>query len=176
MCDPVSAMMALTVASTAVSTVGGIQSSKAQQAMADYQGQLADVNAINADRAARDALERGELDALKHGREVAKLRGQQIQRMAASGVEVGYGSSGDLLGDTDVLAAEDTGRIYENANREAEGYRINAANYRADAAGSRMEKANLKTSMVINAGSTLLEGASTLTGQYAKYGKPKFGK
>lgn len=176
MCDPVSAMAVLTVASTAVSTVGGIQSSRGQQAMATYQGQLADINAINADRAARDALERGELDAVKHGREVAKLRGDQIRRMASSGVEVGFGSSGDVLGDTDLLAAEDTARIYENVNREAEGYRINASNYRAEAEGARAERSNLKTSMVINAGSTLLEGASQLSGQYAKYGKPKFGK
>jgi len=163
-----------TVAATAVSAYGLNRQAQGQQAALDYQGQLAEVNAVRADKAARDALERGELSAIEHGRNVAKLRGQQIAKMAGSGVEVGYGSSGDVLGDTDVLGAEDLGRIHENAYREAEGFSVNASNYRAEGAGLKAQSANVRTAAIIDTGSTLLNGATQLGGTWAKYGKPKF--
>lgn len=175
MCDPVT-MTVLTIASIATTAVGGIQSGRAQQAAARYQGQLQDINAINADRAARDALERGELDAVKHGREVAALRSRQELSFASQGLDLGFGSPADVVGDTNRLGNEDNARIYENAGREAEGFRINAQNYRAGAAGSRAEASNIGTATIINTGSTLLSGASQLAGQWKKYGTPKFGK
>lgn len=182
MCDPVTISAAVGffsanaasiaavsgVAATGLSVAGGIQQGKSQQAMARYQGQVADINAISADRAARDALERGELDAVKHGREVAQLRARQQHAYASSGVELGFGSPLDVVGDTNVLANQDNARIYENAGREADSYRINAGNYRANAAGARAEAANAGTSMIINAGSTLLAGASQVAGGWAR--------
>lgn len=160
----------LTLASTGVGVAGALQSSKAAQASANYQGQLADINALNADRAARDALERGTLDAVKHGREVAKLRGQQTQAFASQGLDLGFGTPLDTAGDTAMLAAEDNRTIAENAAREADSFRINAQNYRADAAGARAAGANARTAGLINAGTTLLNGATQIGGQFAKYG------
>lgn len=172
MCEPATLTaltLALTAASTGVGVVGAIQGGKVAQASANYQGQLADINAINADRAARDALERGTLDAVKHGREVAKLRGQQTQAFASQGLELGFGTPADVAGDTTMLGREDSRTIAENSAREADSFRINAQNYRADAAGSRVAGANAKTASVINAGSTLLNGATQMTGTWAKY-------
>lgn len=165
--------MALTAASTGLSIAGGIQSSKASQAQATYAGQLADVNAQNADVAARDALERGQLDAVAHGRQVAQLRGQQVVDTAASGIELGFGTPADIAVDTALMANEDRARIAANAGREADSFRISASNYRADAAGSRAAAAAEKSSMLINAGSTLLGGATQLAGTWKKYGPPK---
>jgi hypothetical protein len=128
MCDPVT-MTVLTIASVATTAVGGIQSGRAQQAAARYQGH-----------------------------------------------DLGFGSPADVVGDTNRLGNEDNARIYENAGREAEGFRINAQNYRAGAAGSRAEASNIGTATIINTGSTLLSGASQLAGQWKKYGTPKFGK
>lgn len=176
MCDPATATLILTAAAGASATIGGIQSAKQQQAGLNYQAQLNDVNAVNAQRAARDALERGELDAVKHGREVAQLRGSQQVSVAQAGIEAGFGSPLDIATDTDLLAAEDTRTIYENANREAEGYRINAANYKAEAAGNRAQSKNVGTQAIIDAGSTVLSTASQMGGQWQKYGKPKWGK
>lgn len=174
MCDPAT-LTVMTLASGAISLYGGIQSSKAQQASLRYSAQLNDINSVYADRAARDALERGELDALAHGRTVAKLRGEQTVAAASQGLDLGFGTPLDVAQDTDVLAAEDTGRIYSNAEREAQGYRINAQGYRNQAAGDRAARANEKTSMYINAGSTILNTATQIGGQWAKYGKPSFG-
>jgi len=172
MCEPATlATIALvsSAASTATGVVGSLQAGKAQSASARYQGQLADINAEYADRAARDALDRGEFDALAHGRKVAQLRGKQTRDMAANGLELGYGTPLDIATDTDVLAAEDNSRIFANAMRESEGYRINAQGYRNEGAGARAAGANARTASYINAGSTLLDGASSLAGTWTKY-------
>lgn len=174
MCDPVTATLVLTAASGAAATYGGIQNSKGQQAMLNYQAQVGDINAVYADRAARDALERGELDVLAHGRQVAKLRGEQTLGAASQGLDVSFGTPLDIAGDTAVLAAEDAARLSSNAENEAQGYRINAQNYRNDAAGNRAAKANEHTSMIIGAGTTLLNTAAQLSGTWAKYGGGKF--
>jgi hypothetical protein len=185
MCDPVTLTAFTTFVSTnaatiaAVSTVAagattayGIQrQAQAQSAGLKYQAQLDEVNAVNADRAARDALERGELDAVAHGRQVRELRGRQIAAQASENLELGFGSPLAILQDTDLLAAEDRATIYENANREAEGYRISASNARASAAGNMAQRSNVKTAAILDSASTVLNTATQLGGQWAKYGK-----
>lgn len=165
---------AATVAAAGVTAYGQVTAAQGQRAGLKYQSQLAEVNAVNADRAAREALERGELDAVAHDRQVRQLRGRQIAAQAAQGLELGFGSPLDILTDTDLLAAEDRANIYENANREAEGYRISAANYRADAEGNRAQRANTRTQMIIDLGSTALSTATQLGGTWKKYGAPKW--
>lgn len=167
MCDPVTGTaIALTAASGATSAYGQVQAGKAKSRAARYEAQVADINAQYADRDARDALERGELDALAHGRQVAKTRGEQTASMAAQGLELGYGSPLDVVTDTDLLAAEDRGRIYENAEREAQSYRIKASNYRSSARGSRLAASAAMSGAYIGAGSTLLGTAAQAFGQY----------
>lgn len=168
-------MTAATVAAGAVTAYGQYTGAQAQRAGLKYQSQVDEINAVNADRAAREALERGELDAVAHDRQVRQLRGAQIASQAAQGLELGFGSPLDILTDTDLGAAEDRATIYENANREAEGYRINASNYRASAEGARAQRANTKTQMIIDMGSTALTTATQLGGQWKKYGAPKWG-
>lgn len=166
-------MTGLSAVSTGLGVIGGLQQSRAQQAQLRYQSQLAGINADQADAAARDALERGELDAIAHGRQVAALRGQQRSQFAAAGLEADYGTPLDIANDTSLLSAEDTSRIYSNAEREAQGYRINASNYRAEAAGASAARSASKASMFINAGSTLIGGATQIGATWAKYGKPR---
>ena len=160
---------AATIGSTALSTVGGIRSSQAAQGQATYQSQLAEINANRADVASRDALERGTLDAVAHGRQVAALRGRQSAASNAAGLEAGYGTPADVANDTTMLAGEDARRITLNAERESDSYRINAANYRTEAVGARAARSASRSSMYVNAGSTLLGGASQIAGSWAKH-------
>lgn len=174
MCDPtggIATMAALTVASTGLTMYGQAKSSKANQAAYAQASQLAMFNAKTEDVAAADALARGEEEAIAHGRQVAALRGTQTASMAAEGLELGFGSALDVETDTDLLAAEDANRIRQNASREADSHRISAVNYRAEAAGATAARKAEKSSMLINAGSTLLSGASQIAGLQMKYGK-----
>lgn len=188
MCDPVTmtAMVTFvtthaatiaavgTVAATGLSVAGISQQAKAQKASATYQAQLADVNATYADRAARDAIERGNFDALKHGRQQAQLRAQQTAGAAASGLDLSFGSPSDIAMDTDVLGSQDRGRIAENANREADSYRISAQGYRNSSAGSRAERSNIGSAAMLDSASTLIGGATKIAGGFAKYGSNSY--
>lgn len=185
MCDPVTlttigtfvgahaAAIATTAAvgSTGLAVAGQVQASKAAQASANYQSQVANINARSADQQAQDAIARGEEDAQAHGQRVAQLRGQQTASMAAMGLELGYGSPLEIAQDTSLGAAQDARRLRENAGREADSYRISAANSRTDAVSARASGQAAKSSMLINAGSTILGGAGQLAGIQHKYGK-----
>lgn len=173
MCDPtggVATMAALTVASTGLKVMGGVQTSKANQAAYQHASEIAQFNAAQAERGSKDAMDRGEEEAVAHGREVAALRGTQEATWGSSGVEMGYGSTADVATDTDLLAAEDAARIRQNAQRESRGYSISAENYRQEARGAQMSKSAERKSMYINAASTLVSGASQLAGMKYKYG------
>lgn len=107
-------------------------------------------------------MERGELEAILKGREIAQLRGQQKTAQAANGV---YGASNDrTLADTDLLGAEDMGAIRENANRESQGFRISAANYEAERRAQKRQARNAVISTVFDVGTTLLGGAQQIGG------------
>ncbi len=102
---------------------------------------------------AQDALARGDEAASDLAKEQASLRGQQRAALAASGVEIDFGSAGKIQSDTASMQREDMRRLRQNARREAWGYSVEAA--MADSAAQ-----NAVISTVLNTGSTLLEGAS----------------
>lgn len=133
-------------AATAVSTLGAItggvsayEQARAAEGMARTQ--------------ARDALTRGDEAAADLAKEQAVLRGRQRAALAASGVEVDYGSAGKIQDDTTAMQREDQRRLAQNAAREAWGYSVEAAMARASAKGAVVNT-------VLDAGSTLLAGAS----------------
>lgn len=140
------AATALQGAATVASTVGAItagigqhQQAKAAEAAARTQ--------------AKDALARGDQAAADLAKEQSGFRGQQIAALAASGAEVGYGSANQIQQDTLMLQREDQRRVQENARREAWGYSVEGA----------MQRSAAKAAVVnttLNAGSTLLAGAS----------------
>lgn len=170
MCDPVS----LTIAATAVSAAGTIFGGIQQSQMHRYEAGITQNNAIYADRQAADALERGKQAQVDHFRKVAALKGQQTAAFAAEGVDVGFGSPLDVLGDTAVMGMEDAFRLAENANREAQGYRIEAQNYRAQRSASKAAATNTLISTAFDTASTILGGASQVGAGIGKYGAPSW--
>lgn len=160
MCDPVT----LTVAATAVAAGGQLYSGMAQRAQGRYESRVAQQNAGIERRAAADAMERGEVEQMRHFRRVAQAAGEQRARQAASGVDVNFGSAADLLSDVRMIGYEDSATIAENTVREARGYEVNAANYvmQGRAARSRGNAAMVGSS--INAFSTILGGAKQISG------------
>lgn len=165
------ALLSLTAASTGLGVMSSVQAGQQEKARAVYSGQLADVNRTNASQAARDAIERGQQDLIAQGRRIGAVRGAQTAALAASGVDVSFGSAADVAGDTTALGRQDLATVANNAQREADSYRISAANYRDQAAGSYASAGAAGGNTLISAGSTLLEGAQRFGGQYLKYGK-----
>lgn len=158
----------LTLASTVIGAVGAIQQGQAASAAAEYQAQVGEMNAILAERRARDADERGKLEEQKKRQEVARIKGQQRAAMGANGVDLTFGSPLDTLVDTAVLGELDALTIRTNTAREAYEHRVDAVNKRAGAELSRMKGESAKTAGYLSAAGTVLTGAGKSYGDYRK--------
>ena len=159
MCDPVSGMI---IASTAVAAIGkGVEAAnKAHQYK--YEARVATRNAALENEAARDAIDRGRVEAQRQYRKIGQVKGAQNAAMAANGVDLAFGSALDVQRDTAMLGAEDIGQIYKGSAQEVRGFEINASNYRAQARGARMRKKGAIVEGVFDVASTALDGATQL--------------
>lgn len=135
----------LTAAQTATSVIGDRKAAKAAQQSGDLQ--------------ASDAIARGEEAARHIGSDSRLLEGGQRVAFGASGVDIGTGSAADVISSDQRRALIDEQAARTNASREAFGFmqqgKAAAQGYRNRATGS------------------LLNGASTLYGQYRAAGLNK---
>lgn len=159
-------MTMLTIGSTVMGAVGAIQQGQAASASARYQAKVSDMNARLADKAAKDALERGALEEQKQRQKTAQLLGAQQAGMAANGVDITFGSPLDLLVDTATLGELDALTIRSNAYREERDIRQQGANYRGQAGALRAEASSASTGGFLSAVGTVLGGGSKAYGQY----------
>jgi hypothetical protein len=171
----------LTIASTALSVLGGINGAKAEKSQLKYQAAVENNNAIIADQNAKfedqraaDARTRGVQEELQQRRKVNQLMGEQAASAAGAGVQVNSGSPLDIMSDTVMLGESDAKTIRQNAAREAFGYEQNAYNYRYSGtnhkAQSNIYQSSAKNISPLMAGvKPLLNGVSTLAGNWDKY-------
>jgi hypothetical protein len=175
------AMTILAIASTATSAVGQVRAGKAAkrageagQRAAEGQAELFDYNAAIADLQAKDALARGMEEESRFRRGVQGMIGGQRAAIAASNVDVSYGSAVDVQADTAMLGELDALTIRTNAAREAWGFKVAAVDYQKRAEITRREGVQLaaagreqQKAMFIGAGATIIGGgASALQQRY----------
>lgn len=134
------------------------QASASQKAQAKYQGKVADNNALMAEYARQDANQRGGEAAVKAQQETRRLRGAQVTRLAANGLDLNSGTAAAILDDTDYFGQQDAQAIRNNAARQAWGYQVEGQNltssaemYRATAAAEK-PWASAVTSLLGSAG------------------------
>ncbi len=142
--------------SAAGTVVGGVNEAKALR----YRAKVDERNAALDRASAQDALKRGRIEEERQGRRTAQLIGQQRAAAAANGVEVDFGSMGDLQGDSRMLGYEDARTLRENSSRESRGYEINAWNRQASASANRAAASATMWKTAFDAGGQLLSGAS----------------
>lgn len=122
--------MGLTAAFAGVQAVGAYRSSQAQKIGMRANATMQDNNAQIAEWQASQALQNGQVQEGGKRLETAALYGRERAALAASGVDLGYGSATDVLTSTKVLGEADAMQIHDNALREAWGYRTQATAYR----------------------------------------------
>lgn len=113
-----------------------------QQDAAESSAELMDYNAAVSDLQARDATERGELEAQRFRSRTRVLVGEQRAGIAAGNVDVGYGSAVDVQADATFLGELDALTVRTNAAREAWGFRVQAVDDRKRAEVTRKEGVN----------------------------------
>ncbi|MEO9131508.1 MAG: hypothetical protein ABI240_09895 [Sphingomonas sp.] len=158
MCDPITLMVAATVAKTAGSVVSGI----GQKQVLDYQAQVADQNSKLAEDQAQDSIQNTNLEAQRRYRDLAQTKGRQVAAMAANGIDLSFGSAGDLQRDTAATGAEDLAQLYKGGNERTRGFEINAFNARAEAAGDRAKGKGALTDGIFGGFATALGGAASV--------------
>lgn len=162
MCNPV---LALTVASTAVTAAGQIQGGIYQSQMARYRAQVAQQNKANTREAANDVIVQGQDQQRQLGREVAARVGSQEARMAAGNIDVTTGSAARVILDTEMIGAEDSVAMSENLRRQVRARQIDAFNLESESRAARAEARQAKIATGFAVASTFLGGAK----QYADF-------
>lgn len=144
----------LTVASTAFSVYGAIQSANAEASAAKYNAKVADQNA-------NIARQQAAADEDRQRRIAAKTMGGIRANYGASGVTL-EGSPLDVIEESAANAKLDELNIRYNGELQAMGFQ-NTANL------DRSRAANAKTSGYLTAGSALLVGGSKSYNAYKSY-------
>lgn len=138
-------------ASALAGVVGGVssyQSGKSQQAVAEYNAQQNEMQAL-------DARARGGQEANMKRMEVKQALAKQNAQLAASGVDTSVGSSLTLSGDTAWAGELDARTIEVNALRQAYGFQ-------SQSVGSRLQgKAAMRNARGESFG-TLLSGVGSV--------------
>jgi len=127
------ASIGATLFSGLASFSGQRQEAAAQQAAANYQAAVARRNAALAERAAKDAIERGKVEEGAAAAEARRLIGRQRVVLAGGGQDVGLGSALDITSETAALSAIDQATIRRNAELEAADLRTRGAGFTSEA-------------------------------------------
>jgi len=159
MCNP-TAMAVTQLVGTGIRMYGQLSAANAASNQADFNAQVAANNAAIANENADAALDKGEADKRDQRRETRQRIGLQKAQLAAAGFGVSGGSSIDILGDTAALGELDVLRIGVDADNRATNFRNQSSNFSESASFGRKSSSNRKKAGFINAGSTLITGAS----------------
>lgn len=163
--------IAATLASTAIGVVGSIQQGKASSSQAAYQAQVSKNNAILAERAAKDAEDRGRVAALNTRNRTKQLIGHQRTQLAANGILVDKGSALDIVADTAQIGETDALTNENNADREAANYRAQAGNFTADAQLASLRGSQSLNSSYFSAGGVALDGLGQVANKWYTFKK-----
>jgi len=171
MCDPVT-LTVLAIGSTVLTAGAQVYSGMAANAQGKYEAKIANQNAALSREAAKDAQNRQAIAQQQHWRKVAAALGMQRAQAAALGLDVNFGSPGDLQEDTLMIGYEDASTINENFAKEVKGYDIEAANYTME---GRAAKARGKAALVgglLSGAGTILSGATQVAKMNAANSNP----
>ena len=149
-------LLGLTAAQTAYGVAGDLKNAKSARKQGDYEGGMYD-------RAAADAIARGDEAANQTAAAGRALTGAQRAALAAQGIDIESGSASDVISSDERLNALDVMTIHNNADREALGLKQQAKFARM---GGRNAAAGYKNQI----GSTLLGGSGQMVDIYRRYG------
>lgn len=154
------ALAGASMAGSAVSAYGQLQSSQAASTAANYNAQVAENNAGISTQQAMWVGQKGVQAASNSQMKTAATVGSIKANQGASGVEIGTGSNADVVTSAREVGMLDALTIRSNAAREAYGYQTQAVSEKAQAQLDRFAAKNDISAGKINAATTLLGGAA----------------
>lgn len=153
----------------AMEAVGSYYGALSQKSALNYQAALAELNAQQSEKSAQQELYRGNEAVAQSTLRAGQVKSSQRAAMAANGVDLGVGSSVEILTSTDMAKDQDKNTIEANAIRSAWGYRVQATNQKNQAAIDRTSARSI--SPVSSAASSLLGSATSMASSYYNLNK-----
>lgn len=164
------AAIASSVVGTGLSVMGQQQAAAAQRQQADYAAAVAQNNKTLAERAATDALQRGEIEEAKKRQQTEALKGRQRAVFAANGLTLDDGTPADVLTDTAGFGELDALTVRASAEREALGFRTQGMNFQNEANLNQLRSDN--TGSGLAAAGTVIGGIGTVAKQWYSFTNP----
>jgi len=165
------ASLAVTSIGVGVSAYGAHQQGQAAKKAGAYNAQIAENNRViaeqNAEYANRAGIAKAEQESLKGRVALGKIKAAQ----GASGVNIGSPSSTDVQEGAREANVLDVANVIQNAQLQAYGYKSQATNFQAQGQLAMLEGENAASAANTKALGTLLSGAGSVGGSYAKYQK-----
>lgn len=158
------AAIPLMAAGAANNAIGSYYGAKSEQENLRYQARINDINARMSEKSAEGALIKHEKNVAKFTHKVGQLKSSQRVAMAANGIEIGVGSSRDVLATTDLMKEIDLDTMRNNAVADAWGYRMEGVNYQNAATSARAGAASVNPSGA--AISSLISGGGQVAQQW----------
>lgn len=174
MCEPTSATLAYvaiasSVAAAGMSAYGMYQQGQQQKKMADYQSAIARNNAIRAEYMAQDALDRGKIAEQQQRLRGRLLLGQMRASLAGSGVDINEGSAVEMQVDQAGINALDALNVRNNAEREAQNYRIQASDFNSQSDMYSVAGRNAAANGTWGAASSVMAGVGNVAGKWYSF-------
>ena len=163
------AMLGVGAIGAGVSALGSYESGQATAAAAAYQAQVAANNAKVAQENASFESAAGETASVNKGLQTRATVGKEKAYTAASGVDVNTGSAPAVRAGTEEMGLLDQLTIRSNAAKSAWAQQVQATSDTAQSQLYKFEGEQAKTAGDIGAAGSLLSGASTVGGNYAKW-------
>jgi hypothetical protein len=152
------ASLLLMGANTATQFSASQQQAGAVLAQGQYQNRIAQYNANLAELDAQNATRRGAQAAQRSAVDTNQRRGASRAAFAAQGIDVNSGSAADTQSDLAEIGALDALTIQNNAAREAFGYRSQGAQEALQGKFALQAARNTASSLTTQSYSTLLTG------------------
>jgi len=143
--------LAMAGAGAGFSASANRQAGKAQAALANYNAQVAEIQA-------EDAIDRGRIAENQQRINTRRMIGAQRAALAAQGIDINDADSSavDVQADTAYLGELDALTIRANAAREAWGYRVQAQDSRTRGAIAEAEGKNKAIGTLLTTGGSIL--------------------
>lgn len=163
------ASLATAVVGAGVSAYGAVQSANAQEAAGKYQAQVATNNAKIQEQNAQATEQAGAVAEQAQGLKTAQQAGAIKAAVAANGLEGDTGSAKDLSSSVQKLGMTDLLTVRNNFARTAYGQRGGEMASLAQSQLDRAGAANAGAAGGINAATSLLSGASSVSDKWMTY-------
>lgn len=161
--------VSLTAAAGATQAYGQYREGQALNSQAKYQAKVAENNALSAQYAAKDARDRGAIEARQQELRTRQVMASQRAGAASRGVLVDDGSALEQVVDTAGIGELDALLIRSNAEREAIGFENQGAEFRGEAGLRRAGGKDAVTGAMLGSTSTLLNTGANVSGKWYTY-------